>query len=189
MDKKVALLKNGVKLVISGHEVEVSISPCSFMYPNYGVQLETKIVKNGRIVSKDYILDKNILIEDATETDIAFMLTQVKFTTCSDCGETIFVPIYESNNREGCCELCFMKKLTAKYDARKVELDKKFKAFCGKMKTKGYSFYVDVVVHSNRGSDKSSAVFLTEVPVDLKAYLKTQFPRAAQIDFGKIVNI
>lgn len=95
MDKKVALLKNGVKLVIAGHEVEVSISPCSFMYPK-GKVMSTQTTMD--VVNEHGFVDC-LLVEDG---EVARFLSGKPITVCPQCMAHVM-----PNRGQGClCDSC-----------------------------------------------------------------------------------
>ncbi len=189
MDKAIAALKQGVSLSLQGNEVHVEISPCSFMYPNYGLQLSLSLRVAGKEVSKEFVLNKTVTPATATEADVQALLDTVRFQKCPCCGTATFVSTNPHDNRNAKCDPCFMTELRASFADSQAKADAKFKKHCEKMKQQGFKHMVDIVVHSASGSDKVVTHFISDIPTDIKKFAKQQHPRAVQLDIGRIQTL
>ena len=127
-----------------------SISPCSWMYPNYGLQIQIRIESTGGTA---YILNRSLPFAQATEDDVRAMVASVRIVHCPRCQSPAFDPATVETNRSGLCEACFLKDLSAKYDAAKKKEAAKLARTDASMKLKGMTHRVDAWVHPSGGGD------------------------------------
>lgn len=127
-----------------------TVSPCSWMYPGYGLQIQIQLAPNGGTA---FVHSKGRAFADATEADIDAMLESVKLVQCSRCGNLAFDPATVSTNRAGKCETCFMGDLDKELDAARKKDAEKLKRADARMKAKGMTHRVDAWVHPAGGGD------------------------------------
>jgi hypothetical protein len=189
MDKAIENLRQEVIYKLCGKDVHVEIAPCSFMYPNYGLQLMLKLKQDGKLISSDTLINKQVTPATATAADVDKMLETVSFQACPCCGTPTFSTHEKFDNRHGKCEPCFMKQLDAEFAEAEAKEMLKFKKHCAKMKAQGFKYMVDIVVHSNRGSDKVVTYFMADMPADMNKFAKQKHPRAAALDIGTVTAL
>jgi len=156
---------------IGESRLSATISPCSFMYPNYGLQLQITLEGGGVC----YLLNKQVLAVNATEADVDAMLAHVKLKPCSRCGEPAFDPASIDTNRADLCEFCFMK-MNAKYAKASEAEAKKVARKDISMKNSGYTHRVDAWVHPESGSDSMVTMYYGDAPTksSIESQLKKQ---------------
>lgn len=134
---------------LGGAKLSADISPCSWMYPDYGLQLSITMEGGGRA----YVLNKNLTFETASEKDALAMCQLVKIVPCKCCGKPAFEPKSVQTNRETKCEECFMAKWTKEVE----ELQKKEAASLLRRDKKhlklGYTHRVTASIHPAAGGD------------------------------------
>ncbi len=139
-----------------------SISPCSWMYPNYGLQIQVRIESTGGTA---FILNKALPFAQATEDDVRAMLASVRIVPCPRCQSPAFDPATVETNRSGLCEACFLNDLNAKYDAAKKKEAAKLARTDASMKRKGMTHRVDAFIHpSGGGDDYQISIYVSENP-------------------------
>lgn len=136
--------------VIGAATLTATVSPCSWMYPGYGLQIQIQLAPNGGTA---YLISKGKSFTEATEADIDAMLESVKLVQCSRCGSLAFDPETVSTNRAGKCETCFIGDLDKELDAARKKDAEKLKRTNARMKAKGMTHRVDAWVHPAGGGD------------------------------------
>lgn len=150
-----------------------SISPCSWMYPNYGLQIQIRIESTGGTA---YILNRSLPFAQATEDDVRAMVASVRIVHCPRCQSPAFDPATVETNRSGLCEACSLKDLSAKYDAAKKKEAAKLARTDASMKLKGMTHRVDAWVHPSGGDDDYQiSLYVSEKPT--KAMIRTELRR------------
>jgi hypothetical protein len=159
--------------VIDGESIVAMISPCSWMYPNYGlkVHFESKDKSNLSFGANYYGLNKNVMFKDATVQDVIDLSKKIEFSQCNNnnCNNINFID--ETSNRKGACEVCFIKKLKFEIDSNDIELISEEIKDCKNEIKKGSKFITNIIVHG-QGDDilldvysnyKIDAKFLNDV--------------------------
>ena len=135
---------------IGAATLTATVSPCRWMYPGHGLQIQIQLAPNGGTA---FLHSKGKAFADATEADIDAMLESVKLVQCSRCGNHAFDPETVRTNRAGKCETCFMGDLDKELDAARKKDAEKLKRADARMKTKGMTHRVDAWVHTAGGGD------------------------------------
>lgn len=96
---------------VDGHQITAEVSPCSWMYEGYGLQLTVCHTSGANI----YPLLKKPF-EQATEEDAESLLKGIQLAKCltSECDGIQFVD--PTSNRAGFCEKCFLEKLGREFE-------------------------------------------------------------------------
>lgn len=131
---------------VDGQAARASVSPCSWMYPSHGLQVEVNVA-GGRW----YNHDRSISFEHATEADVVRLAEQVRLCACAKCGGPAILD--PSSNRKGQCEACFMAVLNADLAAAQAKASKRAAAADRKQAAKGYKFKTTAWVHPSTGDD------------------------------------
>jgi hypothetical protein len=148
---------------IDGHILACGISPCSWMYNDYGLQLEVILSCGG---GKACLHRKDISFTDATEDDVMAMLRQIKLVPCPRCGKPAFDPSTVRTNREGLCETCFISDINAEFEKEQAKQRAVDHAENRKALADGKRWRVDAAVHSGAGDDMFVYGFYAEKPSD-----------------------
>lgn len=169
-----AIAKNKThQWTIEGASLKAEISPCSWMYPGYGLQLKVTLNEGCAY------LKSKVTFEDATDELFLEMCDQVKLVKCS-CGNAAFDPATIDTNRNGKCEPCFIADLNKEYEeAQKKEQQKILRMDKRRLK-EGYTHKVVAWVHPSRGGDDYMIdIYYGAKPTDaqIKASLRKQGSR------------
>lgn len=143
--------------VVDGRELTATVSPASWMYAGYGLQLRVTLpdAGGGALGGDAYLHDKSVDGSQPTEEQVMGLFRRVALCKCSQpgCERVAFDPAKMSTNRGGQCEECFMTKLRAQFDAAAAKEAKKEAALDAKMKAKGFTHKVVAWVHPKAGGD------------------------------------
>ena len=138
---------------VHGLTVNVEVSPCSWMYENYGLQV---MYGSHETHSWGFCNRKNLPAGDATREDVQAMLDeQTELHQCEECGQDHLKDINPDHpgNREEKCETCFMANHKASFAKLMEEENKKQAKKDAKMKQKGFTHKSEAWVHPPRGGD------------------------------------
>lgn len=173
----------------AGCVLSSEVSPCSWMYRNYGLQIQVLLRYNDADFGSVYLLRKDLPFEQATTADVQALVDQVKLVPCNNnCGKPAFSPTTAKTNRSGKCESCFRQELDREYQAelalekaRQAREDAKFKA-------KGYTHRVTAWVHPASGDDYSIEIYaVNPSPAMIRDQLKMK--RSVRLDDYTIVAL
>lgn len=143
--------------VVDGRELTATISPASWMYPGYGLQLRVTLpdAGGGALGGDAYLHNKEVEGSQPTEEQVMGLFRRAALCECSQpgCERVAFDPAVMHTNRGGQCEECFMTKLQAQFDAVAAREAKKEAALDAKMKAKGFTHKVVAWVHPKGGGD------------------------------------
>lgn len=157
---------------IDGHEITAVVSPCSWMYHGYGLQLTIDLDVGGRT----YPVLKAKPFETATESDADELLKGVHLAECAcpGCKGVQFVD--PTSNREGKCEKCFLGELNNEYEAAKAKADAEEAVIDKEKYEQGFRYKVIAWIHPERGGDDySMALYCTIKPT--KAAIKKELKK------------
>jgi hypothetical protein len=180
------LAEQVVQKRIGDIEFELRVSPCSWMYPGHGFQIEVKMIPNG---GTTHLRDKGLRFEDAGVADMERLFESVKVVQCS-CGKPAFDPTAVETNRAGKCEVCFMTELRKEFDAETAKEAKRRKAMFRRRAKEGYTHVVQAWIHPKAGgSDYQVDIFYLKLPTaaEIKAALKKQ--GSMQVDDYRVSTI
>lgn len=160
---------------IGGAELSAEISPCSWAYPTYGLQIRVSMKDGGNC----YVHRKDLPWAKATEADAQAMLATVKVKPCSKCGSPAFDPDSADTNREGLCERCFIEQLDAEFAAAEQKEKEAIAARDAEMKAKGFKWRVTGWVHAPTGDDTQLDMYFSLKPT--KRQIKNELEKAGSL--------
>jgi len=131
---------------LNGVELKAEISPCSWMYDNYGTQLSVT-EPNGAVT---YPIVK-IPFESVLETDLITLCNTVELVKCNKCNNLTFKD--PKSNRKGDCEVCFMKEMNIELEKIQKKQDIKLKKQTQKMIKQGFIYHAIVSAYPINGGD------------------------------------
>lgn len=165
--------------------LSASISPCSWMYPGHGLQIQVVLEETG---ARGFArIDTPF--EKATEADIEAMLGGYQITACARCGGPRFAYEEHQGNRGELCERCFMSDLNAELKKAQEKEQRTVARRDANHKKKGYTHRVTAWVHPPRGSDYQIDVYYKGEPskADIHAVLREK--RSAELDQYTVVAL
>lgn len=164
-----------VKRQIDEAELSATVSPASWMYADYGLQIAIRL-ENGGVA---YLRRESLRFADATEADIRALLDGVHLVACKICGKPAFDPATVSTNRDGQCEACFMAALKAEFSAAQEKENRRLAKLDAKRKLEGYTHRVDAWVHPAAGGDDYllNVWMINPTDDDIRAYLRRKHSR------------
>lgn len=176
------------KYKIEKNGVSAGISPCSFMYQDYGLQLQVKIEATGQTAHLN--LKKPVAKCTAQDAETLFE-TALPLESCS-CGNPRF-RVEIAGNRGKQCETCFLSALGAEFEREKkkelAKIARKDKA----MLAKGYTHKAVAWIHP-AGDDYQVDIYFGSKPTDseIQAHIKKQGSRVlndyALHDLAELLN-
>lgn len=182
----VDLKKLYVTKQVDGVELAATVSPCSWMYPGYGLQITVLIKPEG---GSGILLDKAISFEKATESDVKTLLDRVRTIPCKNCGKTAFDPTSISTNRESKCEPCFLAKLNAEFAAAQAAEKRKFEQLDAEHKAAGSTHRVDAWIHPSSGGDDRQISFYLNNPTDRRIKSEIKKAGSAVLNDYKVIPL
>lgn len=164
-----------VKRQIDGINLSATVSPASWMYTDYGLQIAVRM-ENGGVA---YLRRESLRFADATEADIRTLLNEVHLVACQICGKPAFDPASVSTNRAGQCEACFMTALNAEFSAAQEKENRRLAKLDAKRKQEGYTHRVDAWVHPSAGGDDYlvNVWMINPTDDDIRAFLRRKRSR------------
>lgn len=157
---------------VDGVQLTASISPCSWMYHNYGLQVLIEMRGGGHVI----VLDRATRFENATPADVERLFNTVHICQCKRCGNPAFDPRSVETNRSGLCEACFMQDLKKDIEkATRAEADKLARLDAERKKS-GFTHRVSAWIHPDDGSDIHIERWFKSAPTEaqVKALLKRE---------------
>lgn len=137
------------------------ISPCSFMYPRYGLQISVTL-NDGQ----ESILGNHQPMESVTEADVQALFETVKTHKCVQCEALAFDRNTISTNLEGMCWTCINELCKREFEAGAAddvaELERELAAIKSEGKAKGFTHLVTAVIHPESGVDDYVKYFFTK---------------------------
>lgn len=131
-----------------GLTAKVEVSPCSWMYANYGFQFQYRATDGS---SWGHLLRKDLTCETATRDDVQVMLDALPLGKCDRCGQPHLVN--KDGNRGETCEACFVTAINAKLEAIQAEQKAEDEAEDAKAKADGFRYKAVAWVHPPQGDD------------------------------------
>jgi hypothetical protein len=154
--------------------VTASISPCSWLYPSYGLQLHFKLpTDNASPNGGEFVVLKKPWA-DCTSADIDLMVTQMRakledggLLACPTCGKLTWNrAIFRNKFRNQNCETCFMVTLKSDFAAIVLKENKRIARMDAKRKKEGFTHRVDAWIHPSTGDDEQISWYTRQVPTD-----------------------
>lgn len=146
---------------VDGAKLTLEVSPCSWMYAGYGLQVEISMVGGGSA----FIHNKALLFENATSADLESLFDSVRIVKCSRCGRPAFDHKAVSTNRAGLCESCFMSDLDEEFAEAQKEEANRFDLLDAQHRKEGFTHRVDAWIHAGRGEDTQISFYMVR-PTD-----------------------
>ena len=170
------LAKEFTKTIVHdvGTTLLVSISLCSWMYPNYPFQIQVHIGETGdhTIASK-----RGLSAKDATEADVDALVASLTIVRCPRCQAQMFERAGDQpHNPEKLCSKCVLADLNQQFEDSKKSAEEKEKKEDAKMKAQGYTHRVNAYVHPTAGGDDYQVVFYGS-PRPTKTAIKAQLQK------------
>lgn len=131
-----------------------TISPCSFMYPRYGLQISVTL-NDGQLS----ILGNHKPMESVTEADVQALFDEVKTHPCVQCQAPAFDRATIPTNTEKLCWECITELVNRENEAERMVLERELAALKADAKAKGYTHLVTAVAH--RQHDDEAIYFFT----------------------------
>jgi hypothetical protein len=171
--------------------VQVTVSPCCWMYPGYGLQVEYRTpdgASHGHLQNKKLDVARNR--EAAKRADVEALLARLTPARCA-CGKaTLLNPqdAGQSYDRAGTCEPCFLKRLREEFAREDEQFQQELAREDKKRKKQGYTHRIDAWVHAG-GDDQEVSWYTKGRPTDaqVKALLKRR--RSRVLDDYKVVEL
>lgn len=136
---------------VDGHPATAQVSPCSWMYKGYGLQVEVNILGSRR-----YFNEKATSFETATEADVARLASQVKVCSCVRCNGPAVMDdpsVHPKYSSKGLCPKCLTADFEAEFAKEQAKEAKREEAEDKKMVSKGYNFKTVAWIHPAGGGD------------------------------------
>lgn len=183
--RKVALATLQGSYQTHGLPVDVSVSPCSWMYEGYGFQIGYEMPERR---CWGHCIDKALTVETATRADVQRMLdADLRAQPCARCTTPfLFNTTDRGSNRGTLCETCWMDDFNKENERH---MEKENRALARKdaaMAKKGYTHRVSAWVHPARGGDDYLIDFYSKklpTPCEIEALLRKEGSRRLD-DYG-----
>lgn len=140
-----------------GHALTVSVSPCSWLYQNYGLQIQYTSPR-----SCGYLNNKTKTIKNATREDVQALLDSLTPEPCKVCKHQHL--FNHHSNRKHTCEVCFLTKLNAEFDQLDAQDHQEQITQDSKMRLQGATHRVSAWVHPPHGDDCQIDMYFTGEP-------------------------
>ncbi|MPQ69467.1 hypothetical protein [Pseudomonas sp. MWU12-2323] len=126
------------------------ISPCSFMYPGYGLQITVTL--NG---DDKHSLGDRKPMESATEAEVQALFDRVKTLPCKKCQAPTFDrnPAAIQTDYEGQCRKCINDAINSMMEAERQRFERELAVLKAEGKAKGFTHHVAAVIHLHHGDD------------------------------------
>lgn len=144
---------------VAGTPVYSEVSPCSWMYPDYGLQIGVRLNVNYPNIATHFLFDKTLPYAKATEADARKMIKDFL-----DAGGMEILKAAEAK----------WQALQQKMVVSEAERAKKLAAEDKEAKRKGYTHKLVAWVHPASGDDYMVSAYAKPAPTDamVKAMLK-----------------
>ncbi|HCF4080915.1 hypothetical protein ACEP6V_21605 [Pseudomonas aeruginosa] len=119
------------------------VSPCCWMYQNYGLQLKVELANGGHT----FVHTHKILFEEATVQQATELIGGLRICACSKCSSPAWDPSTLKTNRKGLCEACFIAEIRAEIEADQKEEEARLKKLDARRKAEGYTHRLDAWIH------------------------------------------
>ncbi|TWT35186.1 hypothetical protein KOR34_00740 [Posidoniimonas corsicana] len=166
-----------IRQLPDGSVLEAEVSPCSFIYSDYPLQLKVTLrLDNGAAGGVVYPTVRGLSAAAATKADVRSLLDTVQTVPCSRCTAPAFDPTAVATNRSGLCESCYMGHWTAEFERRLDEQRRQLAQQDSAQKAAGMRFRASAWIHGPVGDDKQVDWYFCARPSD---YVMQQLLRDA----------
>lgn len=160
-----------------GYALNVRVSPCSWMYQGYGLQVEYTAV-DGRC--HGFLNEKARKVEDTTRADVQRLLDTLAPSACSRCQTGYLLGEDSKKYRGTLCEPCWTEDFKKRCAAEEEKDRKALARRDANMLKKGYTHRVTAWVHPSRGGDDFMIDFYGKsepTPAEVKRLLQKEGSR------------
>ncbi|MDG1581083.1 hypothetical protein [Pseudomonas sp. GOM6] len=162
---------------------KAEISPCSWMYPGYGLQFRVELESGDWTM----VTNKAILFDDAEESHAMALIQELKVCPCKKCSQPAFDPSTCLSNRGGVCERCFLKQLRAECEAEQAKEEQKLKRKDARLKKQGFTHRIDAWIHPASGGDDYQVSIWMVNPTEKDIHKELRKLESCEVnDFKKI---
>ena len=159
---KISEIKN-IPLIfkIKDEELQAEISPCSWMYPHYGLKIKvTAVSEKSKLKGSEVTCHtKKVKYSDATLQDVIDLTKQVIVKECTKSGCSNLQFFEEDSKRTTLCHSCHEKEFYKKYYSDMISEVENQKSYCEKQISAGFKFVATVQSWAN-GDDQINDYFL-----------------------------
>ncbi len=154
------LQQNRQTIEHNGEEVFFAVSPCSWMYPKYGLQVQISLKENAVNAESEFIIDKGIeaASKSKEEREAAAKVMVEKWL-----GENGTKILHENVAKWKVAAAEFAREIAEENErvaAQQQKDDKKYKA-------KGYTHRLDAWIHpENGGDDYMTVTYFVGAPTE-----------------------
>ena len=144
----------------SGRDVFCEISPCSWMYKDYGLQVKLSVVKNGCNAESVFAHDKSIKITDKTPRDE--MIESSKKVALNKLNEVGIEDLVAQAQKWAVAKADWDIQWAKDEEARQKREAKEI----AKYKAKGFTHKFTGWIHPAKGDDRMVGAYCVGVPSD-----------------------
>jgi hypothetical protein len=143
-----------------GVEASMTVSPCSWMYPGYPLQVEVVIACGG---TKGYITEPSLKFQETTTADLERLFGQVRYLPCAapGCSNHRFDPNTVQTGSTDLCHACAFEAMKKELAAAQLEEKERFAELDREHKEKGFTHRVDAWIHPASGSDHEISFYIS----------------------------
>lgn len=146
-----------------------TISPCSFMYPRYGLQISVTL-NDGQLS----ILGNHKPMETVTEADVQALFDVVKTHPCVECQAPAFDRATIPTNTEKLCWQCITALVNRENEAERLVLERELAALKADAKAQGYTHLVTAVAHRERDDEVIYFFIKGDSPQLIESHLRKE---------------
>ena len=153
------LQENRQAIEHNGEQVFFSVSPCSWMYPRYGLQVGISLTQDGVNAETEFVLDKGF---DAIDKPMQHLNEAARTMVEKWLAENGTAPLHDLRAKWQAAKAQFaveIEKDEKRTAAAREREDKRYKA-------KGYTHRIDAVIHPAHGDDHLSVSYVAGIPTE-----------------------
>jgi hypothetical protein len=137
-----------------GISLRAEVSPCVFMDPGYPLQITVTLHRRReKSLGTARAVDRSKTAATFASTDVERLLECVRITPCPRCAAPAFDPRTVETNRNGLCEMCFLRDLEAECAVAAKAAQERLADRDRRMKERGMAVRVSACVHPESGDD------------------------------------
>lgn len=162
------MMRNGIETdpvhhTVNGVAVTVEVSPCSWMYPTYGLQLHFRLPSDkARPVAGRFVNLKKPWAEvtradyDGLVQDTLAKLAAGGMQPCATCGTVTWNPVvFGPPKQTPRCDVCFTRELDKEFAQEEARAAARVRRKDRTMARQGFTHRVDAWVHPATGDDRA----------------------------------
>lgn len=170
---------------LGGASLHAEISPCSWMYPSYGLQIKVTIKDGGAA----YLRNADVIWAQARKSDFDALTERVAILPCPRCSRPAFDPKAVDTNRAGLCEDCFLADLNLEFAAAQAEEAQKVAEQDAEQVRSGSTHRVTAWVHPPQGDDYQLDIYFKGEPKPAEIHAELRKRRSRVLDDYQIVEL